>query len=276
MRLHLIPCWIMALLLALLPSRGIAQRPPSDATGIIAESGGAEVDEIKIVRRKVAKHADILDMTLGLWLPLNGTFSTGDKYLVQLTELNPIKDDAGRLLSTKRPPLFQSWEVGEGEVEAGTTKIMRGQQGPVLTLVLDAPARSASSLKQVKGKATVHLVKTETVSFTDIAATLGKRLEHQTLKELSVVPDIKTKGDETTVTLTVPVRHARLFDWYLKKDGQRLYGRVLGKRQPPGKDFVELTETYDGDVKGCSLHLEIAVPVKSRTFTFEFKDLELP
>jgi hypothetical protein len=270
MRRVLLP-GVAAVLLLYGPGQA-AQGP--DRTGPIAVSGGAEIREVRIAREKVAyaaKDADLTNMTVGLWFPAKWK-GRGDGYLLRLTALSPVADDTGKVLSTKGR--LADVPALRGEVRAEEIMAFGGRAGPVLRVLLDVPARPAKTLQALQGKAEVSRVRMEEVKF-GLAAAEGKPLAHPLLKGLKVTPSSSAGPLGITVTLRVPAMHARLVRWAVEAGGRQLRTTSLGERREGGE--VDLEQTFPGKLpKGCSLVLEVAVPVETKTFEFDFKDVELP
>lgn len=245
--------------------------------GPIAKSGDAEIQQIAITRERVAyasKDADLTFMKLALWLPLKGN-DVGDGYLVRLNELQPIEDGSGKQLLSKIR-LVDNAELF-AEVRAHETQGRGGLTGPLLPLMLDAPSRGATRLKLVKGRATVHRIVEEKVSFEKFGSLVGKPLDHPKLKDFKTTPTLATERSSREVGLNLPARHGRLREWSLLKGGRKLQPYTHSWRPDETGVAGAVTQSYIGeDVKDCTLELLLAVPVETRTFSFEFKDVELP
>jgi hypothetical protein len=243
-------------------------------TGPIAVSGGTEVHDINITREKVAyasKKADLTHMTVGLWF--TAKWKKGDGFYFRLSGLSPVADDTGKVLSTERR--LAEVEALQGEVRSDTTESNGGRWGPVLRVVLDVPARRAKAIKAIKGKAEVCSAKLETVKF-DLEKVKGKPLSHPHLKGLKITPSVTAeKGGDTDVTLRVPATHDRLVSWGVEAGGRPLRYSLLGEFT--AGDGVNLSQTFPGELpKGCSLVVQVAVTVETKSFEFDFKDVELP
>jgi hypothetical protein len=244
----------------------------------IAKSGGVEIHEIHITRRKVsysAQGADLINMTIDLWFPgkVTGQFVDDEGYLVKLLELVPIEDDTGKTLTTKAR--LKDIATIKGEIRPSTSMSRGGQEGPVVTFVLEAPARGATAIKSIKGKAQVTRYMPTSLRFDDLPSIAGKPLKHPKLKDFEIVPTVEVKDGRTTVTLRVPVHHARLLDWNLGKGAVQLDSESRG--ESPVQGGVNLEQTYKGDrSKGYSLHLSLAEPGATKVVEFVFKSVELP
>jgi len=257
-------------------NRAFAQPPDDDGkTPVIAESGGVEIASIKVVRHKAsgaAKGADLTNMELELWFGAEATKPSSD-YVVHVTELAAIEDDTGKSLAPKNRRDFMDFL--KAPVPARETSMTRGKAGPVVHFMLDAPDRSATRLKSIKGKAVVSQSSYERLQFKDLASMQGGSLEHASLADFPVRPTVKVEDGKTIVTLEVPSPHDRLVAWGLVRNNRMIEPDSEGVAT--GEDISTLDATYEGDlVKDCTLGIMLAQPNASRLFEFEFKDVELP
>jgi hypothetical protein len=252
-------------------------QPPdaSDKMPVIAESGGVEIDSIKIVREKAsgaAKGADLTFMELDLWFAGDVSKESGG-YVVHVTELDAILDDAGTDLSPESRRRFL--DVLKAPVPVRESQITRGKAGPVVNLKLDAPARNVLRLKSIKGKATVSQSAVERLQFQDLAGMQGKSLEHASLADFPVKATVQVEDGKTLVKLEVPTPHERLVTWGLVKKNRMLSADMESVGLEG--DMTILTASYEGDlVENHSLGLMLTMPNASREFEFNFEDVELP
>ena len=266
---------LMGVAAALVLWQGLGHTAEPEDTGPIAVSGDAEIDGIDIARRKAAyaaRGADLTTMTVGLWFPADWK-GEADAYLVKLTSLDPVVDDTGKVLSTHGR--LADIRALRGEVQADCTPTIGGRTGPVLQMVLEVPARRATAIR-ITGKAEVSRARYQTVRF-DLATSLGKSLDHPLLRRrgFKVRPLVQVKGGDTLVTLQVPAMHDYLVEWDVEAGGQPLGWNIQGVE--PGAGGVQLEQWYAGPLpKGCPLALQLAVPVETRTFAFDFRNVELP
>lgn len=256
-----------------------------DAVRIAPASDGVEIEEVHIVRRSalgVVKGADLTNMRLSLWFSAEWEGDTGrEPMLVHLRELSAIEDDTGCLLSTERR--LRSVEEVKGEVRQNTWKRAGGKSGPVTSLRLDAPARGADKLKEIKGKAEVTLTKRVVLTFDDLAAIEGKVLEHPDLKalrDMKIRFSVSEKGGTVSARLsapenfTSPWNRGRLYDWDIMDGEEELRPSSIGGAE--GEGTTE-EKTYRGRMaKGLSLRLTVLETVETKTFKFHFKDVDLP
>ncbi|HEY7423551.1 MAG TPA: hypothetical protein VH682_04845 [Gemmataceae bacterium] len=257
-----------------------------ETTRIAPASNGVELEQIRIVRwtaLDAAKNADLTNMELGLW------FSAAWKrkgnqfaHLIRFQSLSAIEDDSGRLLSTEKRR--KQIEYLRGEVRGDTWKSSGGKEGPVIRLLLEAPARGAGKIKAVKGTAEVSMAKTVSLTFNDLAAFNGKELDHPDMKSLRTLKlrfSIEEKDGKVTAKVTAPVNYAspwnrgRLQEWALT-DGGRVIG-IASEGVSPEGESVAVEKTYRRRTfKGLSLRLRVLEPVESKTFKFNFQNIELP
>jgi len=256
---------VSALVFCQSPARTASPEYP----GPIAVSRGVEINEIEITHRKVSyaqEKADLTYMTVGLWFTSDWK-GKEESYWVKLLDLAPVVDDTGKVLALK--PLG---DIPSLPGEVLSNQIMtRDKTGPIITMVLEEPNRRATRLKHLKGKAEVSQVRSQTLKF-DLVAAQGKVLDHSLLKGFPIRPAWKEKDGYTFATLGVPPMHARLVSWGLEAQGQMLEDLSIGER---GR--ITLDHTYQGSLpKGCLLVLQVAVPTETKTFEFDFTDIELP
>jgi hypothetical protein len=246
---------------------------------VIAASGGAEISAIRCIRTKVRRgvpEADLTNTELELWLPLETKgelVNTSDTYLVRLTELAPILDDTGKLLST--PERVAGSEFLKSEVRASRTYGVHGKDGPVVQMTLDIPSRQASAIKAVTGKGQVTRVKTETLNFDKLSTRLDKPLEDTRFGAFKVEPRLVIEDGTTTFKLRVPNEHSRLIAWAIFTNG-RERPFIVESATRVGPDKWDLYRKYSGDVSDSSLRIALAVPVEAKNFEFDFQNVALP
>jgi hypothetical protein len=238
----------------------------SEQTGPIAASAGAEIYEITIKRCKAsyaARDADVTNLTLALHFPAKWK-SQRHSYLVRIVSLEPIADDTGKILSTKGR--LRKIKFLGGDVLVNGSFDSRALEGPVIRMVMDVPARRAIYLKSVKGKAKVSRVRIQFVEF-PFAAVLGKPLEHPLVKGFKLIPKMEMENGDTTVRLRASNLPDRLVKW----------GLTAGDRELECVRYGDSFRTYRGQLpEGCSLWLMFDVPAETKTFEFDFKNVELP
>lgn len=267
--------------------------PPADSaaraqepTRIAPASNRVEIDDIHVERRAArgaAKGADLTNMRLKLWFAADWKTPDGSSSpLIHIQELAPIEDDTGRVLSTAARS--KQIEYLRGEVRGKEWQSTGGKGGPVIDLLLDAPARGAAKLKGVKGKALVTLTKPLSLTFTDLAAVNGKVLDHPDLKVLAAMKlrfSVEEKDGGVSARLSAPVNFAspwnrgRLRNWEVR-DAAGLLSASREATKPEGEGVVVERTYRRGSVKGLSLRLTVLEAVESKTFDFEFRDVELP
>lgn len=259
-----------------------------DSVRIAPASGGVEIDGIHIERRSAlgaVRGADLTNTRLDLWFPADWK-DNGERasMLVHLRELDGIEDDTGRLLSTETR--LRGIEELKGEVRQNTTKGGFKTGGPVVHLKLDAPSRGADKLKAIKGEAEVTLAKKVVLTFNDLAAIDGTRLEHPDLKalrDMNLVFSVSEKGGTVSARLsapenfTSPWRRGRLQDWDVMDGDEELRPSSIGGAGKGKGEGVTEEKTYrERTTKGLSLRLTVLEAVETKTFKFHFKDVDLP
>ena len=257
-----------------------------ETTRIAPPSGGVEFQEIHIVRWTAlgaVKEADLTNMALSLWFAADWEPKVvGSLALIHLQSLSVVEDDAGHLLSTEKR--LKQIHYLRGEVRENAWKGNDRKQGPIATLWLDAPGRGANRLKSVKGKAKVTLTKTVTLTFQDLASLDGKILEHPDMKSLADMKlrfSIVQEDGNLVAKLSAPVNYAspwkrgRLYDWDVMEGKYRI---GLSSEGVFGDgEGVTVEKSYRRrTLKDLSLRLKVLAAVESKTFDFDFQNVELP
>ncbi len=275
--------WLCAALLGLLcfsPS-GAQRQSGWESTGPIARSGGVEVEEIHVERRRVAgavRRADLTYMTVRLWFSSEPRRQDagGDSaaYLVRLLHLEPVADDTGRLLSCRQR--LADLEALQREVVGRVYRQAGEGAGPVTALRLDAPARGASKIKLLRGKAEVITGRYQEVTVEGLVGRSGKRLVGDPLlRGMRIEPVVKFAEGSTAVTLNITGEYNRLLQWEVRSKGRALRPASAGHHARDGAREVSLS--FRGAVpKDSELRLTVVVPEKKRSYEFRFSDLELP
>lgn len=253
---------------------------------IAPASGGVELAEIRIVRwtaLDAVKEADLTNMHIELWF--SSAWKKEDNqlaHLVRLHSLSAIEDDTGRVLSTVKR--LKAIEYLRGEVRGNTWKGSGGKGGPVARLLLEAPARGAGKIKAIKGRAEVSTAKPVSLTFNDLSAINGKELDHPDMKGLRAMKlrfSIEEKDGQVSARVAAPVNYAspwnlgRLQYWDVI-DGQRKISLASEGVSAAGEG-VAVEKTYRRQTfKGLSLRLVVLEPVETKTFNFDFHNVELP
>jgi hypothetical protein len=247
--------------------RSIAEHHP------IVVSDGVEIVSIRTARRASADGGkDTSGIELGMWLTRNAEKDSGS-YAVQLLSLEPIEDDLGTQLLTENRRQAMPFLIHA--VNTSQRKKFEDKSGPSLSIVLDAPARQATKIKLLKGKAQISTLEFAKLKFEDLRAVDGNRLEDPKLESFSIVPSVRFEDEQTTLSLRVPVEHTLIADWGLGQKGQLLYPR--SKTAVRVDDSVLLTKSYKGDrTKESFLGIMLAEPIDTTTYDFEFTDVPLP
>jgi uncharacterized protein (TIGR03067 family) len=246
----------------------------SESTKPIATRGQAEIGAIEIVRRRdffAARDADLTYMTLQLWFPATWK-GQAFTYLIKLDSLEPVIDDTGKVLLTKTRRA--TIDALSGEVRYDGTMGHGDKEGPEIRMVVEVPARQATTLKAIKGKATVSRVSSETLRF-DLAAVTDKPLRHKMLKDFKIQPRLVTEDGNTSVILRVPPVYGRLVKWEVESDRRPL--RSYGEGISPESSGTDLMKMYSGKLpKDCSLVLKLTFPRETKKFDFNFQNVQLP
>ncbi len=251
-------------------------------------SDGVELSEIRIERRialAAVKYADLTNMRLELWFPRNWKQKPlPDFALIQFESLDPIEDDTGKLLSTEKR--LRNIEAVSTEVRVGINHPGYGTFGPSIRLLLDAPAHGATRIKAIRGKARVSLCEPVELRFDDLTAWNDKHLEHADLKDLKAMKlrfSSEEKGDQVTAKIWAPVNYAspwkrgRLDNWQLREGKESLSVTREAVKGDGDGIGVTVEQTYERPtIKRLSLYLTVLKPVETKTFEFNFKDVELP
>jgi hypothetical protein len=203
---------------------------------------------------------------------------------VHMKALEPIEDDSGKLLLTESR--MKSIECLQGDVRMNSGTFYGGKGGPNLSLKLEAPSHKADKLKAIKGKAEVTFAKPVAVTFSDLAAINGKELTHpdvKGLRDMKLTFAIEEKNGKVSAKIAAPFTYAspwnrgNLDDWQLVDGRKEIPLFSEGKSGDRKSDGVTVERTYGGkSYKGWSLRLVILDPIERKTFSFDFKNVELP
>lgn len=250
------------------PPNALSERLPT-----IAVSGDVEVDAIRIARERVsgqARQADLTNMRVALWLTSKDG-EAAEQSLVRITELAPVYDNTDKLLSTEQRLAILPYL--NTDVQGDEFQSQGDKSGHVIQLTFDAPAREATRIKSLKGTAVVTTVRPARLEFKDVKTLHKKVLVAPELKDLDIEVLIEVTDRNTEVELRIPRNRSRLMAWGLFRNNAQ-------KALPPwsdGKSDEGVSKSYRGDqTSGTTLRIVVAEPVLSRSFPFEFRDLELP
>jgi hypothetical protein len=276
----LILCLLCSGLVPLCQSESERPALAQGTTRIAPASNGVEIEELYVVRQSAlgaVKDADLTNMRLRLWFSADWEAKDGrSPPLIQLQELSAIEDDTGHVLSTEKR--LKQIEQLRGEVRGDIWKGAGGKQGPVVSLLLEAPARGAGKIKAVKGKADVTLTKQISLTFEDLAAVNGKDLEHPDMKNLGAMKlrfSIAEKDGSVSAKLSSPSKRGRLYDWNVM-DGEKAISLSSEGTHREGEG-VTVEKTYRRrTIKGLSLRVIVLDAVETKTFSFDFQNVELP
>ena len=158
----------------------------------------------------------------------------------------------------------------------GESQSWEGKTGPIIHLVVDVPAREATAIKSIQGKAVVSRFNPATIDFKDLAAINKKSLDDPKLKDFKIEPEIKVEDGDTTLTLRVPADHQRLLWWGLVSKARKPLP-IFSEGKNGSNEKPVLDKTYRGDQTTKSyLGIVIAEPVEPRTVEFHFENVVLP
>lgn len=154
----------------------------------MASGKSFEVERLELTRRLATgavKSVDLNSLRLNLWfaLPYGEAFHH-DQLLVHIHELAPIEDDKGNSLLS---PSVMRWNRALKEPsQPPMLQTSRGKDGPVVGIGLDAPARDATDLRQIKGKVTISGLKIERVEVRDLSTLKGVPIEDKFLDDFPI------------------------------------------------------------------------------------------
>jgi hypothetical protein len=131
------------------------------------------IQEIKIKRCfsiDAVPQADITNMHLCLRVVVENA-KEDSRFHVRFSKLGAIIDDRGKLLSTKER--LQGIPLDQELPRLGVRRADNGI-GPFIYLTLDAPDRSASKIRSLKGQLDVHPITVEKIVVPNLKSQLGK------------------------------------------------------------------------------------------------------
>lgn len=166
------------LIAPVLPSVQATNKP--EMTPPLAVSGGAHLTRIYITRERaaeVARNADLTHMDVQMWFPgkWQTELTTGSRFMINVTSLAAIQDDTGKQLDLAD----RRNDIGVNEEQICSSMFFGKEgDGPHLKFRLEAPAKTAKTIKRLKGAATVHLFREEKLTF-NLAKSLDRPLDHR-------------------------------------------------------------------------------------------------
>jgi hypothetical protein len=250
----------------------------------LATSDQAELQEIRIHHDRTANsvpEADLDYAEIFIWFPLPTTQSMRQladdvsygrlSYSIQLTSIDSIKDDRDtELLTPKRKDSIPQLRYPRSSGGPGAD----GRHGPVLRIQVDAPARDATIITRVRGVAEVRRLRMQLLTFDNIAAKVGKPLNHELMDGVQITP-LDFKLERNWINCRIQVSDpSRIAEWGPIKNGRGLRPQSI----TGGEEEVILERAFSGSntTKGLSLGVEFGVVEESRTFQFEFENIALP
>ena len=218
------------------------REPLEERVDPIGISGAVELEEVEIERRRAAsavRYADISNTGLGFFLDLHGELidSRSGGYLIQLTKLNDVIDDSGRVLSTKSRRMRN--EILQKHIQSRVSGGKRdGRSGPTVYLGLNAPGLGATKLMEVSGEFSVRPFSKKWIKFDDLRSLVGKKLIHPLLEKQSVIPNINDEDFEIEIELDRN-HMQRVVSWgVMDSNGKELeWSSVTGSGPPLAKGY---------------------------------------
>ena len=123
---------------------------------MIAVSGTNEIAAIEVNRWQASRQARTAKLShtkVSLWFATKSNEDRPARVLLQLVEVDPIYDNTGKLLSTKE--WLAALPFMKKDYLCGESQSWEGKTGPVIHLVVEVPAREATTINSIRGKAVV-------------------------------------------------------------------------------------------------------------------------
>lgn len=246
-------------------------------TPAIAKSGEVELEQVKVNRSGIKNREtgeEIADTSISIRIPIKG--EKPERTVLQLIELEPVRDDTGKLLSTDE----QMKRMDSCSIYLH--KLAREQSNTdadsiSLHMLLAVPADGAKSIPAIKGKLLHSEAKLGVVDVKDLSEHKNRQIEEASLSKLKLFTDVALVKGRTEVSVHIPPRSYKLIDdWGLISNvGNRRLRNLFEKSSPQGETAV-ITKDYDGNVtQKAFLRIEFSSLTKSREISFEFKDVAL-
>ena len=237
-------------------------------------TGEVLIDSVRIVRTRDIDgppDKDAAQMKITLWFA-SSSLGESQGYLLSLTEFAAVIDDSGKLLTSKDRLERIPGLVKEARLQ--NYYFSKGQGGPIVEVVMDAPARSATAIKALKGKAVIIRPVCEIVEHV-VGGNGTSSIDHPKLTKFKIQARIERQEHTSTVTISLPSEHARhLGPWEI---GQFSGQRELSKRETSRNGLFEQRITVRGRLpKTCTLRLALGHSCVANTFEFNFKMVQLP
>lgn len=274
---------LVALLAAVPSASGQAPLPAEEPpeVGIAVQmkslpiSGGVRIDQLSHDRsisnyNGKAFHQERMQLRLSLVSRLK---DRQGPFLIRLTEIDPIEDDTGKVLSTRHAK--RDWNFLHENVPTDD-RFREPTPDPQLIFDLAPPARHATKIKSLKGKAIVSKQKLSALGFSGATTFHDKPLEHPLLQDFPIRATFRVQDPVkplVSMKLKVPRYASRIREWGLAKDGKLLRSISSGSNNLDGDKTIHYQEI---DPTDSVLAIIVADPIEPEEFTFDFKDLELP
>lgn len=244
----------------------------------LAKSGEVDLERIKVDHTGVTIQAtgeELAYTTITVRVPVTG--DNPDRTLLQLVELEPVRDNTGKLLSTEER--MEDMERFAIYLHKYSREVYNIDSSTIsLHMQLDAPAVGAKSIPVIKGKLLHSEAELVLIDVKDLTEHKHRKVEHPHLGKIQLATDVVLVDGQTEVSMHIPrLSRNQIDDWNLiSKDGNRPLKYRSESSSPQGEtNFV--TKTYNGNlIQKAFLRIELNSPTKSRELDFEFNDIALP
>jgi hypothetical protein len=256
---------------------------PAPSSKWIARNGNALIVSIELNFTKTAGDSKKAEFQLRLFFSAKS--AKPREYLLRLTELKPIEDDTGKLLSPpelfeKLPELHEETRIAQSRDDAEIDltgprepEVHEGDLvGRYLELKLEAPARTAATIKSIQGKAILARPKLVAVGIPNVTSFDDTRLDDPKLKDFELRATVRARDDQTDIFLQAPRWNSRLVAWGLAREGRMLRE---GARSESGGSFRKVY-AENAAKKDTLLALVLREAIEPEVIEFEFKDVPLP
>jgi hypothetical protein len=250
----------------------------------VAESNRVELGTLTIQRIAYGKANNVRSMILSFvcYYPSSPSESSKEWFLLEMKDLSVV-DELGHVLSLKAKDENGN-ELLKTEVSAKGVSSQKSKTeekyGPNFELRLDAPARAATKLKELKAKLRVTRAARTEVTIKGVSKFIGKELQDKGLQGVKAVPIAEPKdygGMYTSFWVKTTGGRDRVKEWHLMKNGKLWkeddHEHTLGSYGEPERARMAWPGILEKDV---DLVLFTLVPIDSHEFVIDMKDVELP
>lgn len=254
----------------------------------LAVSGEVELVELRLQRSRRGRIPFDQEAAKGtletcLWFPKEWQKSASfrqeanpDFYFFNVIELGEVLDDAGKLLfgeRTKEDGLPRRWMSSESMYLNRSPS----RKGPVLRLTLKAPALQAKKLARITG--TVEVSAARLVQQTlKVPVKEGEQVfDKDIFAAFPLHLKVASQEKETVLHLKTPTFLGRLSQWEVETKGRPLFAYSSLPSEASKDGTTTQARKYKGPL-GDDWRLRVSMldPVESKTFQFDFRDIELP